>query len=199
LSKITIIEDYRLIIEDLTNMNNPRITTGDLKGLKLKVPKGARPFTERVKRVMFDTILGYLKDTRCLDMFSGSGSIGIEAISRGAAYCVFVDNDIRAMDILKDNLKQAKIESKTKTIVMEYRKYIHWANETFDIVFLDPPFDSIPYINLNSIEKLLNPEGLVVFKSETGIVPKFPAVLKLLLEKKVGSNTLYFLQLASSN
>lgn len=177
-------------------IQQPRVTTGTLKGLKLKVPKRSRPFTERVKRVMFDTILGYLKDTKCLDLFAGSGSIGIEAISRGASYCVFVENDREAINVIKENIEKANIKDQTRVYGSDYRKFLNSSSsEKFDIIFVDPPFEMIWDINMHGVENLVNDDGLVIFKSETNKSFHFPKQFEEILVKKVGSNTLHFLKL----
>lgn len=173
-------------------MSELKVMGGKYKGMNLKVPYSARPVTTRVKAVIFDTLMNNIEGANVLDLFAGSGNLGIEAISRGALKATFVDHDKFSMKDINENLEKLGIDERI-VINSDYKTFIKSSSESFDLIFIDPPFDFIRGLNLNAISEILNPEGIVVLKSETKTHPKLPKGLKILLEKKLGENTIYFL------
>ena len=163
-----------------------RVISGKYKGLFLEGFNidGTRPTMDRVKESLFGIIQDYVKDSVCLDLFAGSGSLGIEAISNGAKECYFVDKNIEVIKILKKNLN--KIDN-AKVFNSSYDKFLKETNTKFDIIFLDPPY-KFNLIN-NAIDliiehDLLNDGGLIICEYETEvIIDKFD----LVKEKKYGS------------
>jgi len=179
-------------------MESPRIITGKYKGLQLKVPEAARPVTDRVKKSIFDILGSAVQGTNILDLFAGSGSLGIEALSQGAASGTFVDQDSEAIDCLKANLQ--RIEEPYKIIKKHYRAFLESNSEQFNIIFLDPPFSKIRGVEWKAIQTALAPQGLIVFKSneEMGVqqsrVDEKPLeALKIIESRKIGINYIYFL------
>ena len=119
-----------------------RVITGKARGVQLKTPDGmlTRPTTDRVKEALFSIIQFELPGARVLDLFGGTGQLGIEAISRGAKEAVFVDAREDACKLIRENLKRTKMEQAGKVIRSDYLDYLKRCRETFDIILLDPPY-----------------------------------------------------------
>jgi len=121
-----------------------RVISGAARGIPLKTLEGdkTRPTTDKVKESMFNVIQFDVEDARVLDLFAGSGGLGIEALSRGAKEAVFVDQNRNAVRIIGQNLKATKLESSAKVICSDHLRFIKtYTGEPFDIVFLDPPYE----------------------------------------------------------
>lgn len=123
-----------------------RVISGSARGLKLKAPKGlkTRPTTDRIKESLFNIIAPYLYDCRFLDLFSGSGAIGIEALSRGAQGAVFVDMGDESVNIIKQNVTAARLLDKADVIKSDVGSAIERLGREgrcFDIIFMDPPYN----------------------------------------------------------
>lgn len=118
-----------------------RVITGTARGRKLREPSGMdiRPTTDVVKEAVFNIIQFDIEGRRVLDLFAGTGQLGIEALSRGAVECVFVDESREAVAIVKENL--AKCRFTAKVVQADSIGYLRGAGK-FDIIFLDPPYDS---------------------------------------------------------
>ncbi len=131
-----------------------RVIGGTARGVPLKAPdtKNTRPTLDRTKESLFNIMMPYISGTRVLDLFSGSGSLGIEALSRGANEAVFVDQSKNCRDIIIENLKKTRMEEHSKVMTLDvFRaiKVLSEQNAKFDIVFLDPPY------NMNFIAKTI--------------------------------------------
>lgn len=168
-----------------------RVISGKYKGKKLKYNiKGTRPTMDRIKESMFALIQNYVKDSIVLDLFSGSGSLGIEALSNGSSKCYFIDNNKEAIKIINENLK-----SIDNSIVIndDYLHFIKNITEKFDIIFLDPPYhDNIIEEAINNIIKynILNEDGIIVCEVEQD----FKFDLKVIKEKKYGNKKIKVLK-----
>ncbi len=119
-----------------------RVITGTAKGRRLITMEGleVRPTSDRVKESIFSILQFDIPGAKVLDLFAGSGQLGIEALSRGATLCVFVDTNRRAQEIVKENLKTTKLFSSSRVIASDYAAYLTAARELFDIALLDPPY-----------------------------------------------------------
>ncbi|MBR4795128.1 MAG: 16S rRNA (guanine(966)-N(2))-methyltransferase RsmD [Lachnospiraceae bacterium] len=119
-----------------------RIIAGSLRHLILETPKGdnTRPTQDRIKETLFNMLQDRLYDIRFLDLFSGSGGIGLEAISRGASECIFVENNKEAIKCIENNIKKTKTEDKAHLIKGDVFITIPQLKGEFDIVFMDPPY-----------------------------------------------------------
>ena len=121
-----------------------RIITGTAKGKKLVTLEGeaTRPTSERIKEAVFSSIQFDLESRRVLDLFAGSGQLGLEALSRGAASAFFTDSSREAIEIVKKNARICGFEDRCKYLVSDWRNYIRKASgrEKFDLVFIDPPY-----------------------------------------------------------
>jgi len=123
-----------------------RIITGIARGMKLETPAGdaTRPTDERVKEAVFSMIQFEIEGRRVLDLFAGSGQLGLETLSRGAQSAVFVDADKAATDVIKRNAQKVKLYDKCNVLTTDYKLFIRGAKnaQKFDIIFLDPPYGS---------------------------------------------------------
>ncbi|MGL5715235.1 MAG: 16S rRNA (guanine(966)-N(2))-methyltransferase RsmD [Paraclostridium sp.] len=178
-----------------------RIISGKVRGLKLNTPKNddVRPTTDRVKESLFNIINGYMIDSNVLDLFAGTGSLGIECLSRGANKCVFVDVNKSSIDLVRSNIKKARMESESDVINLDCKSAIDrlkTRNEKFDLIFMDPPY----YENLfvNTLEKIsdsniLDTDGLIVVEHDTvQDIPDSVGILVKQKSKKYGNTTLSF-------
>ena len=119
-----------------------RIITGSAKGRRLVTLEGdsTRPTSERIKGAIFSSIQFECEGRVVLDLFAGSGQLGIEALSRGAAHAVFVDNSTRSLRCINENLRNTKLTRLGEVINRDSYDYIRLTAQTFDIIFLDPPY-----------------------------------------------------------
>lgn len=124
-----------------------RVIAGSARRVQLKTLDGidTRPTTDRIKETLFNMLAPYLFDCRFLDLFAGSGGIGIEAISRGAREAVFVENNSKAMACIKSNLKNTKLEHKAMTISSDVMTALYRleGEKKFDYIFMDPPYNQL--------------------------------------------------------
>ena len=119
-----------------------RVISGKAKGVALKTPQGqhTRPTADRVKEALFSIIQFDIPTARVLDLFGGTGQLGIEALSREAAYAVFVDERDDACKLIHENLKRTKLGNLAKVVRSDYMAYLRKCSDKFDIIFLDPPY-----------------------------------------------------------
>ena len=140
-----------------------RVITGTARGIKLAAPDGehTRPTAERVKEAVFSMLQFEIEGRRVLDLFAGSGQLGIEALSRGAAHAVFVDQSKEAVAILKQNLFRTKLALQGEIICADYGKFLRASKNRrgFDLIFLDPPYamGAVP----EALEALLSGDLLI--------------------------------------
>ena len=118
-----------------------RIVGGDLRGSKLAVADrdGLRPTPVRVRETLFNWLAPFIAGARCLDLFAGTGALGIEAISRGAAHCTFVERDRDPTRALRGNLERLRVET-AEVIEADALDWLTRRSGSFDVAFLDPPF-----------------------------------------------------------
>ena len=118
-----------------------RVVSGSARGITLEAPKGmtTRPTSDKAKEGVFSAIQGELAGARVLDIFAGSGGMGIEALSRGAASCVFVDFDLNALRCIRNNLAKTKLTG--KVVRKEAIAFAEGCADRFDIMFSDPPYN----------------------------------------------------------
>ena len=122
-----------------------RVITGSARGTVLKTPEGmqTRPTADRVKEALFSIINFDIPGAKVLDLFGGTGQLGIEALSRGAISAVFVDESDSACKLIKENLRRTKLESKGRVVRSDYMAYLNTCKEMFDIILLDPPYAEV--------------------------------------------------------
>ena len=122
-----------------------RVISGKARGVNLKTPDGllTRPTIDRVKEALFSIINFDIPTSNVLDLFGGTGQLGIEALSRGAKSAIFVDQREDACKLIKENLRRTKLEADAKVVRMDYLDYLKRCKEKFDIIFLDPPYAEV--------------------------------------------------------
>ena len=160
-----------------------RIITGDFKGRRLEMPVGndIRPTTEKVKEALFSMISGNLSDAVCVDLFSGTGNLGLEALSRGAEKCYFADNSRASLELTKRNIAMCRAEEYSTVIAGDYERalsQIAAKGEKIDVFFLDPPYKKGLYERCFALIKdlkLLAEEGIIV--AEHNAEDEFPEEL----------------------
>lgn len=123
-----------------------RVIAGKARRLQLKTPEGfdTRPTTDKTKETLFNILNPYLMDADFLDLFSGSGAIGIEALSRGAKYCAFVEDNKTAIDCIKANLISTRLVEQGDILAlsaMEAIRALEIKGKVFDLIFMDPPYN----------------------------------------------------------
>lgn len=173
-----------------------RVVSGEKRGLKLcEVPLDApcRPTTDKVKEAMFD-IIRYRLEGKALDLFSGTGQLGIEAVSNGCTEAVLCDNSQESLDIIKKNVKRAGYEDRTRILLTDYRRFIKTGakKEEFSVIFLDPPYASgLMAKALTAIDEfgILAPKGVIL--AETSAETFLPETVgSLILEKRYRYGTI---------
>ena len=122
-----------------------RVITGKARGVQLKTPEGmlTRPTADRVKEALFSIINFDLPGAAVLDLFGGTGQLGIEALSRGAKSAVFVDQREDACRIIRENLRRTRMETQGRVVRSDYLDYLRRSREKFDIILLDPPYAEV--------------------------------------------------------
>ena len=150
-----------------------RVITGKARGVLLKTPDGqhTRPTTDRVKEALFSIIQFEIPGAKVLDLFGGTGQLGIEALSRGANAATFVDAREDACRLIKENLKRTKLEQDGKVVRADYLDYLKRCRETYQIIFLDPPYAEVFLENaLKCITQIdiLQSGGIIVAERPVG-------------------------------
>jgi 16S rRNA (guanine(966)-N(2))-methyltransferase RsmD len=174
-----------------------RVIAGTARGRPLVVPRGTatRPITDRVKETLFGILGDRVIDARALDLYAGSGSIGIEALSRGAASCDFVEHDRRAVAAIRENLERAGVADHASVHAIDVLRYLdRSADHRFELVFVDPPYEERAI--LAPLERLLArlaPGAAVVLKHHWRTPVPEPPGLARWRERRFGETTLTFL------
>lgn len=150
-----------------------RVIAGTARGITLKTPDGmqTRPTADRVKEAMFSIIHFDIPGAKVLDLFGGTGQLGIEALSRGAASADFVDHSEAACRLIRENLRRAKFDSAGKVVRGDYLEYLSRCREQYDIIFLDPPYAEVFLENaLKRITEIdiLRTGGIIVAERPVG-------------------------------
>ena len=120
-----------------------RIIGGKYRHLQIKAPDvdTTRPTTDKVREALMSALAFDIPNKDVLDLFSGSGALGLESLSRGASSCTFVDTNVKAYKIIKENIKNIKIEEKTEVILQDYKTFLkNNSSKKYGLVFLDPPY-----------------------------------------------------------
>ncbi|MFL0249896.1 16S rRNA (guanine(966)-N(2))-methyltransferase RsmD [Clostridium neuense] len=178
-----------------------RIISGIAKGRKLFPPASmvTRPTLDRVKESIFDIIQNEVPYSVVLDAFAGTGSLGLEAVSRGAKSCILIDQSPETYSLLRKNVENLKFEDKCQTINMDSYKALKdlgYKNREFDLIFIDPPYskDMIPpAVDIITDKNMLKNDGLIVTKidSEEEIYEGNKSIV-LTRYKKYGNTTICF-------
>jgi 16S rRNA (guanine966-N2)-methyltransferase len=175
-----------------TGRNSVRIIGGMWRGRRVSFPdiSELRPTPDRVRETVFNWLQHSLAQTRCLDLFAGSGALGLEALSRGAAEVVFVEQSQAAARSLQEQLTRLGGHLKGRVMEMGAARFLRTPDKPFDVVFLDPPFgkDALDeYIPALDAGNWVSIGGLVYLENErVAGIPKLPAHWELLKSKSAG-------------
>ena len=167
-----------------------RIVGGRLRGSRLIVPDvpGLRPTPDRVRETLFNWLAPVIDGARCLDLFAGTGALGIEALSRGAAGVDFVEADMKLAELLRANL--ARLKQDAAVTRSDADAFLAAATGSYDIVFLDPPFAAeqwTPIANALLAQGRLKPGGWLYVESPAQQAPELPAQFRLHREGRAGA------------
>lgn len=168
-----------------------RIIAGDKRGTRLVTLEGeeTRPTLERVKEATFSSVQFLLPGAIVLDLYAGSGQMGLEALSRGALRCTFVDDNFEAVAVIKKNCQKTGLYEKSRVVSMDVAAFLAQSKGKFDIVLLDPPYrQDIPTAILPAISGVTAPGGVVLCETELGVqMPQKAGVLTLQKQYKHGT------------
>jgi len=176
-----------------------RVIAGSAKGVPLQaVPgSGTRPISDRVKESVFNILGGWIVDAYVLDLFAGTGSVGIEALSRGAARATFVEKQSKAAAVIRDNLGRTRLKDRAQILQGDVFKFLEGEPEPFDLIYVAPPqyqgLWSKTLLGLEAHPGWLAAEGLVIvqiFPKE--FEPLALPTLKVTDERRYGSTLLCF-------
>lgn len=172
----------------------PRIIAGKYKGISLDVPSSARPMTERIKQSVFDLISDFIDESTVLDLFAGAGNLGIEALSRGARSCTFIELDEQAAIIIRANLSKLRPNTPdAKVVETKSEKFLRETVRTenkFDLIFADPPFPIAHKFDFKLATKALSEEGLLVYRVPKEV--KLAPTIEPAHVQTYGESTVYF-------
>ena len=143
-----------------------RVVAGSARGTVLKTPEGmlTRPTADRVKEAVFSILHFDVQEALGLDLFGGTGQLGIEALSRGAKRAVFVDHQQKACELIRENLRRTRFSERASVVRGDYLDYLKRTREQFDIILLDPPYAE------NFLENALNCIAEIDFLRDNGII-----------------------------
>lgn len=173
-----------------------KVITGSLRGRNLDTLGGddvTRPTTQSTKEALFSSIQFELEDTKVLDLFAGSGQLGIEAISRGARHCTFVEKDRNAYKIVEANIKKCKIEDTTKLVFSDAKSFL-MKKDNFDIAFLDPPYHKgLVEECLPKLVELMSEDGIIICETaKDEALPRTVGSFEISKEKSYGKTKLTY-------
>lgn len=176
-----------------------RVVSGNLRGMKLNTIEGnsTRPTREVVKEALFSILVNDVPDSIFLDLFSGSGAIGIEALSRGAKNGIFVDLNPKCIKVIKENVAKGRIEENARIYNTDYKMALKkLQGEKIDIAYIDPPYNK--NMGIDAIEKiseydLLSDNGIIILETDTNEeVPDIIGRYEKYNYKRYGRNILSF-------
>ena len=178
-----------------------RIIAGSARGRAIKAPAGdsVRPTTDRVKEALFNILQFRLAGARVLDLFAGSGNLGHEALSRGAAKAVFVERDMKTLALLRENVQHLGLGERSEVMAGDFAAALpRLSNRSFDLILADPPYAGGFYPGvLDGAQSLLAEEGLLVLEHDgTYRAPEVSGGLVRVDERKYGRVYLSFYQRA---
>ncbi len=168
-----------------------RVIAGSARGTKLFCPDGlsVRPTHDRVKEAVFSMLTGHTTGASVLDLFTGTGALAIEALSRGAQSAVLVDASQASLSAARANLEKTRLLANARLIKSDYKLFLESAQEPFDLIFLDPPYQGDFLKNaltLIASRKLLKPDGFLYCETEGDPPEEAARLFQVLRDKKYG-------------
>jgi 16S rRNA (guanine(966)-N(2))-methyltransferase RsmD len=176
-----------------------RVIAGRLKGRRLKAPTwdGLRPTSDKLRETLFNILAPRIGGARVMDGYAGTGAVGIEALSRGAAHVTFVERDRRAVRLIEENLAGCAVEADYTIEAADTATVLRRAGPAFDIVWLDPPYDTDTLRDaLEAAAAAIGPDGLIVLERAARRQPDVPLVLRRIRDVVSGDSALTFYTLA---
>lgn len=177
-----------------------RVIAGRYKGRRLRTPgwEGLRPTSDRLRETLFNILAPQIVGARVLDGFAGTGAVGIEALSRGAAHVTFVERDARAVALIEANLAACGIAENYNIRRGDVLSALGNGSAAFDLVLLDPPYDLHPISpTLEAAAACLSDRGLLVLERATRREPDVPQMLTRVRDVRSGDSTLTFFQIVN--
>jgi 16S rRNA (guanine966-N2)-methyltransferase len=176
-----------------------RVIAGQYKSRKIKdVPsKLTRPTTDKNKEVIFNSIGQFFNGGKVLDLFAGSGSLGIEALSRGMSSCDFVDKQYTAIKVIQENIDGLNLKDQSKIIKKDAIQYLKNTQNSYDLILLDPPYKLKPYqevLDLIASRQLLNNHGIIVMESDHQTTIQGIQDIQVIKEKTLGQSKITILE-----
>jgi len=178
-----------------------RVIAGEAKGRTLVVPRGGgtRSATDRIRETLFAIVEAELNGARVLDLFAGAGTLGIEALSRGAAHATFVERGAEAIKALRRNLATTNFDARSEVVAANVIAYLDSGPRgPFDVVFCDPPFADVGIaeatLGHDALRSAVAPGGLIVMRAHGKHVPAVPASVHIARVKEIGEEKLLFLR-----
>lgn len=182
-----------------------RVISGTAKGHSLKCLKGdqTRPTTDKVRQSIFNIIMHDVEGRAALDLFSGTGALGIEALSRGAAECVFVESGKQAAQIIKANLEHTKLIDLAQIKICDVYSFLNTAGNIFELIFMDPPYgkEHIPKVlNIIYDRGILHKAGLIIAESDQDdYIPEAVGNIQRFRQQKYGRIMISFFRMIDKN
>ena len=181
-----------------------RVIAGRVGGVRLAVPKaGVRPTMDRVKAAIFSSLGDVIIGARVLDLFAGSGALGIEALSRGAVSALFVDEDRRSISAIEKNLAKVKFQARVcKQDVFDFLRRRLSSRERFRVIFADPSYERMEsgtgytekLLSCQALREILDPQGFFVLEKHSSEKIQEPKLWSVVRAKTYGATEVLFLQ-----
>jgi len=178
-----------------------RVIAGSAKGRSLDAPRGGatRPATDRIRETLFAILEPVLADARVLDLFAGAGTLGIEALSRGAVHVTFVERSPEALKTLRKNIKATELEGQAEVIAANVLGFLEQSTAgPYDVVFCDPPFADVALLEATlahpRLAAALAPDASVVARVHKKHQPRLPEGARVHRVKDIGEESLLFLR-----
>lgn len=177
-----------------------RVIAGRFKGRRLSAPTwdGLRPTSDKLRETLFNILAPRIEGARVVDAFAGTGAVGIEALSRGAAHVTFIDRDRRAAALIAANVDACGAAADYTIETGDVATMLREHATAFDVIWLDPPYDHDSYDALEAAAGALAPGGLVVLERATRREPAVPVSLTRIRDVKSGDSALTFLSRSGS-
>ena len=175
-----------------------RVVSGSARGCRLQPVPGmsTRPTTDRVKENVFNLVQDHVRGAQVLDLFAGTGQLGIEALSRGAAHCDFVERDQAAYNIVYKNTQAARVQDRAALHRTQAERFVeHAAKRRYDLIFLDPPYGGAILENaLHAIERfdILSTDGIII--CESAAEDRFAHGFEVVRERRYGATLITVLR-----
>ncbi|QWC00708.1 16S rRNA (guanine(966)-N(2))-methyltransferase RsmD [Mycoplasmatota bacterium] len=176
-----------------------RVIAGKYKSRKIKDVKShfTRPTTDKNKESIFNSIGQFFDGGHALDLYAGSGSLGIESLSRGIEFCDFVDKQFSAVKVIKENIALLNINDSAKVFKEDAIQFLQKTTNKYDLILLDPPYSLKPYknvLNIISDRHILNENGIIVMESDHKTIIEAISGFIIIKEKILGQSKITILE-----